>query len=48
MAIQTSLLKPIYVAYALGNEGDKIGYTEPIEIHAQTEDVKSLILRVQD
>jgi hypothetical protein len=45
MAIQTSLLKPIYVAYALGNEGDKIGYTEPIKVYAQTENVKSVVLR---
>ena len=45
MVMQTSLLKPIFVAYALGNEGDKIGYAEPIKIYAQTEDVKSLILR---
>ena len=46
MAIASSLLKPLYVAYALGNEGDnKIGYTEPIKIYAQTEDVRSLVLR---
>lgn len=45
MAIQTSLLKPIYVAYALGSVGDKIGHTEPIQIYAQTEDIKSLVLR---
>lgn len=45
MAIQTSLLKPIYVAYALGSENDKIGYTEPIQVYAQTEDVKSFVLR---
>lgn len=45
MAIPSSLLKPIYVAYSLGNQGDKIGYTEPIEIYVQTEDVRSLVLR---
>jgi hypothetical protein len=45
MAIPSSLLKPIYVAYALGNSGDKVGHEEPIRIHAQIEDVKSLVLR---
>lgn len=45
MTIPSALLKRLYVAYALGNEGNKIGYTEPIQIYAQTEDVKSLVLR---
>ena len=45
MAIPSSLLKPIYVAYALGNDGSKVAYEKPIEIHAQIEDVKSLVLR---
>jgi hypothetical protein len=46
MAIQSSLLKPIYVAYALGTDSDKkISYDEPIKIYAQIEDVKSLITR---
>ena len=45
MAIPSALLKSIYVAYSLGNEGNKLGYTEPIKIYAQTEDVKSLVLR---
>lgn len=45
MAIPSVLLKSLYVAYALGNEGDKVAYTEPIKIYAQTEDVRSLVLR---
>lgn len=45
MAIPSSLLKPLYVAYALGDDGNKVGYTEPIKIYAQVEDVKSLVLR---
>ena len=46
MAIPSALLKPLYVAYTLGNAQDgKLGYTEPIKIYAQTEDVKSLVLR---
>lgn len=45
MAIQSSLLKPIYVAYALGDENGKIGHEEPIQIYAQIEDVRSLVLR---
>ena len=45
MAIQSSLLKPIYVAYALGDNNGKVGHDEPIEIHAQIDDVKSLVLR---
>lgn len=45
MAIQSSLLKPIYVAYALGESNGKVGHTEPIKIYAQVEDVKSLVLR---
>lgn len=45
MAIPSILSKSIYVAYALGNDGTKVAYTEPIKIYAQTEDVKSLILR---
>lgn len=45
MAIPSALLKGIYVAYSLGNEGKELGYTEPIKIYAQTEDVRSLVLR---
>jgi hypothetical protein len=45
MAIPSSLLKPIYVAYALGDNNGKVGHDNPIQIHAQTEDVKSLVLR---
>ena len=45
MAIQSSLLKPIYVAYALGNDGNKVAYDEPIKVYAQIEDVKSLVAR---
>ena len=45
MAIPSSLLKPIYVAYALGDNNGKVGHDNPIQIHAQIEDVKSLVLR---
>lgn len=45
MAVQSSLLKPIYVAYALGDIGGKVIYDEPIKVYAQVEDVKSLVLR---
>jgi hypothetical protein len=45
MAIASSLLKPIYVAYALGESNGKVGHDEPIQIYAQIEDVKSLVLR---
>lgn len=45
MAIQSSLLKPIYVAYALGDIGGKVVHDEPIKVYAQVEDVKSLVLR---
>lgn len=45
MAIPSALLKGIYVAYSLGNEGKELGYTEPIKIYAQTENVRSLVLR---
>ena len=45
MAVQSSLLKPIYVAYALGDIGGKVIYDEPHKIYAQIEDVKSLVLR---
>lgn len=45
MAIQSSLLKPIYVAYALGDIGGKVIHDEPIKVYAQVEDVKSLVLR---
>jgi hypothetical protein len=45
MAIASSLLKPIYVAYALGESNGKVGHDEPIQSYAQIEDVKSLVLR---
>lgn len=45
MAVQSSLLKPIYVAYALGDIGGKVAHDKPIKIYAQVEDVKSLVLR---
>ena len=45
MAVQSSLLKPIYVAYALGDIGGKMIYDEPKKVYAQVEDVKSLVLR---
>ena len=45
MAIASSLLKPIYVSYVLGESNGKIGYDEPIKIYAQIEDVKALVLR---
>ncbi len=45
MAIPSSLLKPIYVAYALGDNNGKIVHDEPIKVYAQVEDVKSLVLR---
>ena len=46
MAIPSALLKSLYVAYAKGTTLDgKIEYSEPIKIYAQTEDVKSLVLR---
>lgn len=45
MAVQSSLLKPIYVAYALGDIGGKVIHDEPIKVYAQVEDVKSLVLR---
>ena len=45
MAVQSSLLKPIYVAYALGDIGGKVIHDEPIKVYAQIEDVKSLVLR---
>ena len=48
MAIPSSLLKPIYIAYALGSDGSKVVYDKPIKIHAQIDDVKSLILREQE
>lgn len=45
MAVQSSLLKPIYVAYALGDIGGKVIHDEPKRVYAQIEDVKSLVLR---
>ena len=46
MAIPSALLKSLYVAYAKGTTFDgKLEYSEPIKIYAQTEDVKSLVLR---
>ena len=45
MAVQSSLLKPIYVAYALGDIDGKVIHDEPIKVYAQVEDVKSLVLR---
>lgn len=45
MAIQSSLLKPIYVAYCLGDIGGKLIHDEPKKVYAQIEDVKSLVLR---
>lgn len=45
MAVQSSLLKPIYVAYALGDIDGKMIYDNPIRVYAQVEDVKSLVLR---
>lgn len=45
MAVPSSLLKPIHVAYALGNDGNKVAYDEPIRVYAQIEDVKSLVVR---
>ena len=46
MAIQSSLLKPIYVAFALGECGDgKIGYDNPPKVYAQIDDVKSVVAR---
>ena len=45
MAMQSSLLKPIYVAYCLGDIGGKLIHDEPKKIYAQVEDVKSLVLR---
>ena len=45
MAVQSSLLKPIYVAYVLGDIGGKVIHDEPIKVYAQIEDVKSLVLR---
>ena len=45
MAVQSSLLKPIYVAYALGDIGGKVIHDEPIKVYAQVEDVRSLVLR---
>ena len=45
MAVQSSLLKPIYVAYALGDSNGKVAHDEPIKVYAQVEDVKSLVLR---
>ena len=45
MAIPSSLLKPIYVAYALGSDGNSVEHDEPIRIHAQIENVSSSILR---
>ena len=45
MAIQSSLLKPIYIAYVLGDIGGKVIHDEPIKVYAQVEDVKSLVLR---
>ena len=45
MAIPSSLLKPIYVAYALGNDGNKVEHDEPIRVHAQVDDVESIVSR---
>ena len=45
MAIPSALLKPIYVAYALGGDGNKVAYDEPIRVHAQIDDVKSSVVR---
>lgn len=45
MAVASSLLKPIYVAYALGSDGNKVVYENPIRIYAQIEDVKASIMR---
>ena len=45
MAIQSSLLKPIHVAYCLGDIGGKLIHDEPKKVYAQIEDVKSLVLR---
>lgn len=43
--IPSSLLKSLYVSYALGNDGEKVCYTEPIQIYAQTENVEGVVLR---
>lgn len=45
MAVASSLLKPIYVAYALGSDGTKVIYENPMRIYAQIEDVKASIMR---
>lgn len=45
MAIQSSLLKPIHVAYCLGDIGGKLIHDEPKKVYAQIEDVKSLVFR---
>lgn len=45
MAIQSSLLKPIFIAYSLGDINGKVIYDNPKKIYAQIEDVKSLVLR---
>lgn len=45
MAMQSSVLKPIYIAYALGSNGNKVEYEEPIKVYAQTEDVRSAVMR---
>ena len=46
MAIQSSLLKPIYVAFALGENSDgKMGYDNPTQLYAQIDDVKSVVAR---
>ena len=45
MAVQSSLLKPIYIAYCLGDIGGKLIHDEPKQVYAQIEDVKSLVLR---
>ena len=43
--MQSSLLKPIYVSYALGDIDGKVIHDEPHKVYAQIEDVKSLVMR---
>lgn len=46
MSIPSSLLKPMYFAYPMGeNSKDKAEYSEPIKIFALKEDVTSIISR---
>lgn len=45
MMIPSSLLKPIYIAYALGEENGKVQYDKPLIAYAQLEEIGSTVTR---